>query len=237
MAPPVRFVLLRPRISENLGAVARALKNFGFDDWVVVAPEAQDMAAAKRLAVQAEDVLARMREASTLDAAIADCAWVVGTTSRQRRGRSRLPVREAARAAVERSADGTVAFVFGDERSGLTNDELDRCHAASAVLSSAAQPSLNLAQAVLLYAYELRMAESEGAGAQARPRRRAVDGDIRVVEEALQLALSRGGFLRGQRPAAVRDLTSALQRARLTQREAKLWTAALRSLAKRLPPP
>jgi TrmH family RNA methyltransferase len=234
----LRFVLLRPQISENLGSVARALKNFGFDDWVVVTPEARDLTAARRLAVQSQDVLDRMREAPSLDAAIADCVWVVGTTSRQRRGRTRLPVRNAARSALERSKDGTVAIVFGDERSGLTNEELDRCHATSTAPSSAAQPSLNLAQAVLLYAYELRMAALEQLKAPAPARqRRASDGDVRVVEDALQLALSRGGFLHGQRPAALRDLTSVLQRAVLTEKEAKLWTAALRSLAKRLPEP
>src|SRR6185295_14481168 len=120
----VRFVLMRPRNGGNLGAAARALKNFGLSDWAWVAPSpALDWSEARKRAVHAEDLLdAAVRRHSLADA-VADCAWVVGTSSRAVPGRRRLSPRDAAEEALRRAASGTVAVVFGDERSGLTNAE------------------------------------------------------------------------------------------------------------------
>src|SRR5690242_5344075 len=101
---PARLVLLRPRNPENLGAVARAMKNFGLADWAVVELGTHDFASARRVAVHAEDVLDRPRLVRTLDEAVADCAWVVGTSSRRVRGARRLPPDEVAREAWERAA-------------------------------------------------------------------------------------------------------------------------------------
>jgi TrmH family RNA methyltransferase len=235
MPHAIRFVFLRPRSAENLGAIARGLKNFGFDDWVVVDAMAEDENAAKRLAVQSHDVLSRMKRASSLDEAIADCVWVVGTSSRRRRGRQRLSAREAGALAWERSEAGTVAMVFGDERSGLTNEELDRCHSVSTLPSSDAQPSVNLAQALLLYAYEVRMAAmaSGGKASAARPKA-ATDGEVTHAKEALWEALRLGRFLTDDGRDAPRALGAVLDRALMTRKEAALWVAAMRSVAKRL---
>jgi TrmH family RNA methyltransferase len=150
----VRLVLLRPRNPENLGAVARVMRNFGLDDWAIVEIGTHDFAAARRVAVHAEELLDRPRLVRTLDEAVADCAWVVGTTSRQVRGKRRLSPGDVAREARARG-EGRTAIVFGDERSGLTSEEVHRCHDLSAIPADAAQPSLNLAQAVLVYAWAL----------------------------------------------------------------------------------
>ena len=229
-APPVRIVLLRPRNPENLGAVARAMRNFGLEDWAIAELGTHDFATARRVAVHAEELLDRPRLVRTLDEAVADCVWVVGTSSRAVRGKRRLGPADVARAAVERAAQGRTALVFGDERSGLTNEEVRRCHDLSAIPTGADQPSLNLAQAVVVYAYELRRAAlatpppATGGGAS--------DAELAEVEGALREALRARGFLRGPERHAVRDLSAALRRARLSRREARLWLAALRTLGR-----
>lgn len=235
-APPIRIVLLRPRNPENLGAVARALKNFGLSDWAVVSLGTHDFAAARRVAVHAEELLDRPRVCATLDEAVGDCAWVVGTSSRRVPGRPRLAPAEVAREALAR-APGRTAIVFGDERSGLTNAEVLRCHDLSAVPTDAAQPSLNLAQAVLVYCYALGEA-ARSAGPRPPPPRAAPaeDADLRALEEALRHTLRAGRFLVGPERGAVRALADTLRRARLTRREARLWQAALRSLLRRFGP-
>src|SRR5262249_28399766 len=95
-ALPVRVVLLRPHDAENLGAAARALNNFGLNDWVWVDPVVDDLERARRVAVHSTDVLSSARVASSLDAAVADCVWVVGTTSRRVPGKRRVNPRTAA---------------------------------------------------------------------------------------------------------------------------------------------
>jgi len=233
--PPVRLVLLRPRNPENLGAVARAMKNLGLSDWAIAELGTHDFAAMRRVAVHAEELLDRPRLVRTLDEAVADCVWVVGTSSRRVRGKRLLTPEEVAREAAARAGEGRTAVVFGDERSGLTNAEVLRCHDLSVIPTEAEQPSLNLAQAVLLYAWELRRAHppapravSPGGGAFPG----ASDAELTRVEEALRSALRDGGFLRGPERHAVRDLMEPLRRARLARREAKLWETALRTLVR-----
>jgi tRNA/rRNA methyltransferase len=229
----VRLVLLRPRNPENLGAVARVLKNFGLDDWAIVALGTHDFAAARRVAVHAEDLLDRPHVVATLDEAVADCAWVVGTSSRRVRRKRPLSPADFAREALERAPEGRTALVFGDEQSGLTAAEVDRCHDLSAVPTADEQPSLNLAQAVGVYAWELR--EAALAARPAAPRGRgaaATDAEQARIEEALRTALRRSGFLAGPERHAVRDLHATLRRARLSAREARLWVAALKTMGR-----
>jgi len=212
------------------------MRNFGLDDWAIAALGTHDFAAARRVAVHAEELLDRPRVVATLDDAIADCAWVVATSSRRVRGKRRLAPDEVAREALARAGEGTTAIVFGDERSGLTTAEVDRCHDLSSIPSASEQPSLNLAQAVLVYAWELRRAELEAGGAPAPPRADgatgATDAELARVEEALRSALRAAGFLAGPERHAVRDLLASLRRARLSRREARLWLAALKTLGR-----
>lgn len=229
---PIRLVLLRPRNPENLGAVARVMKNFGLDDWAIAELGTHDFALMRRVAVHAEELLDRPRLVRTLDEAVADCAWVVGTSSRRVRGKRLLSPEEVAREAAARAGEGRTAIVFGDERSGLTNAEVLRCHDLSVIPTEADQPSLNLAQAVLVYAWESRRAALAGAPRPQRGPTGASDAELARVEEALRAALRDGGFLRGPERHGVRDLMDALRRARLGKREARLWETALRALAR-----
>jgi tRNA C32,U32 (ribose-2'-O)-methylase TrmJ len=118
MKPP-RLVLLRPRNADNLGAIARAMKNFGLSDWVVVSPNPKLLEAPglNRLAVKSADLVDAVRRVDTLHEAIADCTWVVGTTMRLIEGQRRLTPRELTAEAIERD-DAQWALVFGDERNG-----------------------------------------------------------------------------------------------------------------------
>ncbi|MBX5482949.1 MAG: rRNA methyltransferase [Myxococcaceae bacterium] len=235
---PVRLVLLRPRNPDNVGAVARAMKNFGLTDWVLVSPGFDSIEPARRLAVHAGDLIDSVRRADTLTEAVQDCVWVVGTSSRRVRGKRRLSAREAAKEIAERSMEGTVALVFGDERSGLTNEDVDRCHDLSAIAAEDAQPSLNLAQAAMLYCYELHQARRALAPPPPAPDAPlATDAELHGVEDALGRLLQAGGFLRADAARAVRELFAPLRRSRLRRKEAAMWRAALESVAKRLGPP
>ena len=244
----VRIVLVRPRNPENIGAVARAMCNFELHDWVIVELGTHDFSTARRVAVHAEELLDKPRLCATLDEAVADCAWVVATSARKVRGKQRLLPEEVGQEAQGRRP-GRTAIVFGEERSGLTGAELDRCHDLSAIPTGPEQPSLNLAQAVLLYAWEVsRAARAQAAGRQAtgpaphqgdsarwRAGALATDAQLRSVESALRDALRAGGFLAGPERHAVRDLTDVLRRGRPSPRQARLWETALRALVKRLP--
>lgn len=231
-ARALRIVLVRPRNPENLGAVARVMKNLGLDDWVIAALGTHDFAAARRVAVHAEELLDRPRLVATLDEAVADCAWVVGTSSRRVRGKRRLSPAEVAREAAARAPEGRTALVFGDERSGLTNLELDRCHDLSTIPAAEAQPSLNLAQAVLVYAWEARRAALPEAPPPPRAGGGATDAELARIEQVLRVALRGAGFLAGPERHAVKDLHGTLRRARLSRREAGLWLAALETLCR-----
>lgn len=230
----VRLVLMRPRNPENLGAVARVMKNFGLATWSLVDPRTLDFHAARRVAVHSEEILDKPALADSLQAAVEQASFVVGTSSRSVPGVPVFAPRELAAELLARAKAGQeVALVFGDERSGLTNDEVARCHALSRVPVDPAQPSINLAQSVAIYAYELRLA-SLGAKSVA-PRPAATDAELEQLEARFGEALAAAKFLDPEQPRhALRDLARAWQRAQLSPKEWRLWMAALSALAKAL---
>ncbi|MGQ0508570.1 MAG: RNA methyltransferase [Myxococcaceae bacterium] len=231
MLSRIRIVLLGPKNPENVGAAARALKNFGVSDWALVRPAFDDLNSARRLAAQSHDVLESVRRADTLDEAVADCVWVVGTSSRRVRGKRSLAPRLFAEEAATRTSSGSVALVFGEESSGLSNDEVDRCHDLSSIPTSDDQPSLNLAQAVLLYCYELRLAARSEQGKPPAPGPAlATDASLEDLQAAFADALRAHGFLRDPERHAVKDLFAPLRRARLSRNEARIWRSAVAAL-------
>jgi tRNA/rRNA methyltransferase len=222
----LRFVLCRPRNPQNLGAAARALRCAGISRWAIVDPHTLDFASARRVAVHAEDLLDRPRICKTLPEALEGCALSVGTTARPRPERPLLTPREAALTLSQ--ARGEIAVVFGDERGGLTAEEVDAVDLLSSIPGDPAQPSWNLAQAVAIYAYELRMATRNPREPSRRP-----DADpaaLAAVDRALAEATHAVG-----KPSARRRLFRALSRSTLSNREAALWTAFLRTVGKRNP--
>lgn len=167
MPASIRFVLVRTSHPGNIGAAARAIRTMGFTRLNLVAPHRFPHADATAMAAGADAVLGDAVVTSALVEAVADCRLVLGCTAR-RRGVSleELSPRQAAARALAASALGEVAIVFGNERTGLENDELMSCHAAVHIPSAEDFSSLNLAQAVQVLAYELRMAMLESAPSQ-----------------------------------------------------------------------
>lgn len=160
----LRFVLVRTSHPGNIGAAARAIRTMGMRGLALVAPQAYPHAEARALAAGADDVLDSATVSADLPSAIADCRLVLGATAR-RRGvlLDELSPREAAqRVLANLSLGHEVALLFGNERSGLDNDEIKLCHAAIAIPSDPTYSSLNLAQAVQVVAYELRLAWLQG---------------------------------------------------------------------------
>lgn len=158
---PVRFVLVDTSHPGNIGAVARAMKNMGLAELVLVNPREFPHPEATARASGADDLLARARVVGSLPEAIADCGLVLGTTARTREQFFRvLDAREAAGRVVTeaRSGSGAVAVVFGTERYGLSNEHLLSAHALIRIPANPAYESLNIAMAAQLIAYEIRMA-------------------------------------------------------------------------------
>ena len=157
----LRVVLVCPRDSGNVGAVCRAAKTMGITSVYLVGMRSIDLGEARARAHHARDVLDSSIRCRSLDRALADCELVAGITrrlGRRRKHRSYTPEELASKVASARS--GTVALVFGNEESGLTDQELARCHMAVSIPSSMMFPSLNLSHAVQIIAYELFKARS-----------------------------------------------------------------------------
>ena len=162
----IRIVLVQPSHGGNIGGCARAMKNMGLTRLALVAPEEFPGAEASARAAGADDVLTQAQVYATLDEAIADCHLVIGASARERRiAWPMLAPDAAARRMV--TAGHEVAVLFGRERTGLTNDELDRCQILVNIPANPEFSSLNLACAVQVIAYEIRRAL--GAGDAALP--------------------------------------------------------------------
>ena len=183
MLQDIRVVLVNTSHPGNIGGAARAMKNMGLTQLVLVQPKEFPAADASARASGADDVLANARVVDTLEEALAGCSLVMGTSARERS----IPwpligPRECGAKAVEHAASGeAVALVFGREHAGLTNDELQRCHFHVHIPSNPAFSSLNLAAAVQVLTYEVRMA---GLATQdAVPAEKAADASAARTDE------------------------------------------------------
>jgi tRNA/rRNA methyltransferase len=152
----IMIILVRPRFPENVGSVARAMKNMGLNRLVLVDGSSPLHMNAYKLASGAEDILERAEEFPTLEEAISEVTCVVGMTSRSGRDRSPLLTpRALLKRLLPHSAKNSIGLVFGAEKEGLTSEELALCHFYVRIPSSEKFPSLNLAQAVMVLCYEL----------------------------------------------------------------------------------
>ncbi|MGI4815698.1 MAG: RNA methyltransferase [Janthinobacterium lividum] len=164
-----RFVLVEPSHPGNVGAAARALKNMGFGRLVLVRPRLPDPHLTEQaiaMASGATEVLEQTQVMDSLEAALAGTHWSVALSARVREiGPPALTPREAVPRLAAQAGTGDVALVFGNERSGLSNADVDRCGAIVHIPANPLYSSLNLAQAVQLLAYELRLALLDAAPA------------------------------------------------------------------------
>ena len=167
----ISIVLSHTTEPRNIGAAARALKTMGLGDLRLINPEHPRGPHARAVAHGSLDVLEAASIHPDLETAVADCLVVSGTTNRRRelRKNSAMSPGELAKLLVEHSGSGKVAVVFGTERTGLTNEEVNHCRYLSTIDADESQPSLNLAQAVMVYSWEIRKAFLEATAGPARP--------------------------------------------------------------------
>ena len=234
----LRIVLVGTQHPGNIGAAARAMKTMGLRRLVLVAPERFPHADAAAMAAGADDVLAAAELVPTLAEAVADCRLVLGCTARSRRiALDELLPAEAAARALGTAATGTAAaLVFGRERTGLDNHELQLCHAAVHIPADQVYSSLNLAAAVQVLCYELRLAMLGLRGAS--PERLAApapDGDVPASHAELEGFFAQLGdtldaidFHKGRAPeSAMRKLRRIFLRAALDDRDVRLLRGVL----------
>jgi tRNA/rRNA methyltransferase len=189
----IRFVLCRPSHPGNIGAAARAMKTMGFTDLRLVAPGRFPAPEAQWMATHAVDVLEKARVEESLDAAIRDCVAAFALSARPREWSPQvLDARSATARALE--LDGPVAFVFGSEDAGLTNEEMFACQFLVHIPASREFSSLNLAQAVQVVAYELHLC-ADVAMPFSRVEKPATVEDIEGLYGHLEEAATRSGFM------------------------------------------
>ncbi len=229
---PFAIVLFKPKASGNVGAVARALKNMGLSDLRLVAPVDFNRGAAATMAVHGADVLDSARIYPNLSAALEGCTLTVGTTCRPGPYRSSAhELRETAADLAIASRANKVAIIFGPEDFGLTNEELKLCQRLLTIPTAPEYSSLNLAQAVMILAYELMMAfrvSQDGAvtGPQANSEeaggviRRAQAVEVEAMMERLAAALVAIGFIPADNPDHIMfTIRNILGRSGLSKRE------------------
>jgi tRNA (cytidine32/uridine32-2'-O)-methyltransferase len=207
----IRIVLVGTTHPGNIGAAARAMKNMGLHELVLVNPKHFPHEDATARASGAEDLLESATVVDTLDAAIADCCYVAGASARSRTiGWPSMMPRDCAARLVQESTQGPVAVIFGPEKSGLSNDDLDRCHTLLTIPTDPGFSSLNLAMAVQVISYELRLAQMNPQTEDPLP-----EAPLASAEELenfyvhLEKVLTSSGFLD---PANPRHLMRRLRR-------------------------
>ena len=234
LADSLRFVLVGTSHPGNIGSAARALKTMGLRALQLAAVECDPFAGeAWAMASGAEDLISEAPQWESLAAAVADSSLVVGTTARVRHVRMPewSPRQAAEQMLAEVARGGRVALVFGRERTGLSNDELQLCHAAVHIPTAADFSSLNLASAVQVLAYELRCALLQGQGSTQIG---ATEGDdvadapadharIERFFDHLDRALHAIDFHKGRSPVTVmRRLRRLFLKARPSERELRI---------------
>ena len=220
-------VLHEPQDLVNIAGVVRAMANMGLSRLTVVDPAEFDPWRITGIAHRTDHIVERIRQADTLDAALADATYVVGTSARARTAqRNYRRPRELAATMQRRSRKGAVALVFGREDRGLSNEALDRCHDVVVIPTTPGHSSLNLAQAVLLISYELFLAggiEPEPLPRGKRSLGPATAAELEEMYGALKQGLARIEFFKARKPESVmRVLRTIFGRTGLDAHEARL---------------
>jgi TrmH family RNA methyltransferase len=223
-------VLDHPKDLVNIAGVTRVMMNFGLTRLRLVKPDEFDVWRIGGIAHKSQRITEVATLHDSLDEAVADASFVVGTTARARTaGRAYTRPREAAARIAERSSDETVAILFGREDRGLTNEALDRCHAVTMIPTDPAYKSLNLAQACLLLTYEVFLALGEGTAPLPKGRRATRPPTQEELEDtfaALEKGLGAIDFFKSRKPESViRTLRTLVARAEPDLREARLLAA------------
>jgi TrmH family RNA methyltransferase len=238
-AAAVRIVLVATSHPGNIGATARAMKAMGLSALHLVQPARFPSAEATARAAGADDVLAAAVVHDSLADAVAGCTLVIGTTARERHLDWPSTDPRAAGALVAATA-GEVALVFGRERSGLSNEELDQCQRAVYIPTSPVYRSLNLAQAVQVLAYEVRLALLDGGPVPGRRRSARLDPpasaeEIAGIEAHCLRVMARVGYYDTTKPKLLeRRVKRLLARPGLLHSESQILRGFLNALERKL---
>jgi tRNA/rRNA methyltransferase len=230
-----RIVLVRPRVAGNIGATARIMRNMGVRELVLVAPEARPLARqARRMSTRGEGILDHCRVVETLSDALADCLLVIGTSARAGgpfRRQSVVSPETILPRVVETLTAGPVALVFGPERTGLSNDEVTRCHFVVRLATEPDYRALNLAQSVAIMTYIVRTAWlSRSPGEHSAEPPATFESQERMFA-SLQSALEAIHFLYGQSAATLmHSIRHLIGRAGPTQTEVDILLGLARQL-------
>lgn len=233
------IILVRPQLGENVGMAARAMLNCGLSELRLVAPrDGWPNPKAQRVASGADVVLDKAMVFPSVGEAVADLGRVVATSARSRELSQRIvsPRRAASEMRGWIASGEKVGILFGPERTGLTNDDMVQADTALSIPLNPQFSSLNIAQAVLLVAYEWSVAGDEPSDERmsdhaARP---ATKDELSNLFAHLERALDESAFLRNKamRPAMVHNLRALLQRAAMTEQEVRSFHGVIKYLAK-----
>lgn len=231
----IRIVLVNPSHPGNMGATARAMKNMGFSRLILVAPETFPHPEAIYRAVGADDVLSQAIVVQDLPQALKGCEYVYATSARSRRLEwpSYNPRQCAERIAAQQSTHD-VALVFGRESSGLTNEEFAHCHGHVFIPTNEAFSSLNLAAAVQIITYELRMAYLKNTPISVQaPRQLALNEQVQGFYDHLQTTLTQIEFLNPKHPKRLMQrLQRLFNRAQMDATEVNILRGILTAINK-----
>jgi TrmH family RNA methyltransferase len=227
----ISAVLCRPRYGGNIGAAARAVKNMGLGGLVLVAPEDYHLGEARMFASNALDVLEGAPTFGTIRESVTGCKIVLGASRRIKSHRIRIMTpREAAGHIIGNLGEGNAAILFGPEDNGLTSEELAQCHAVISIPADEPQPSLNLAQAVMVIAYELRM------GVDGLPSVRsfgsASESEIGQMLDQASAVLEKSGFyIRNPKEKVLLHLKEIFYNGVCTSQDARIIRGIFRRIA------
>ncbi|KAA8995719.1 tRNA (cytosine(32)/uridine(32)-2'-O)-methyltransferase TrmJ [Affinibrenneria salicis] len=233
----IRIVLVETSHTGNMGSAARAMKTMGLSNLFLVNPLVKPDSQAIALAAGASDIIGNATLTDTLDQALEGCALVVGTSARSRTlPWPMLEPRECGVRSVQASRQAPVALVFGRERVGLTNEELQKCHYHVAIPANPEYSSLNLAMAVQILSYEVRVAhlDAQRAGEPPfEPSAYPLTDDLERFYQHLEETLLHTGFIRQSHPGQVMNkLRRLFTRARPESQELNILRGILSSIEK-----
>ena len=233
-----KVVLVEPSHPGNIGAVARAMKTMSLSNLAIVRPKQFPHPEATARASRATDILENAYLHETLQQAIADCHWVVGVTARPRKISTAVySPKQLMQKLAEDYAGLRVAWVFGREQHGLSNDEIDLCHAICTIPANSGYSSLNLASAVQIICYEWVSsgmdsainANSDGNSHEAM----ASADELEGLYEHLWNTLAQTGFMEQDNPKPLmRKIRKIFDRTRLTRAEINILRGILKSVNK-----
>ncbi|MBI3610580.1 MAG: RNA methyltransferase [Nitrospirae bacterium] len=229
----IQIVLVRPTRPGNIGAAARAIKNMGLSRLVLVQPADPLCSDSYTMAYGAHDVLEKAKVFKTLPRALARCRYVIGTTARTHKGYGKpTPLMTVIPDILTRAKRQRVAILFGPESSGLANDEIALCQSLVTIPTGRTHTSLNLAQAVMVVAYEMTRTAVSNAKPVSPAGRKTVDTDQRErFYQEMKDLLTLIGFIKGtQGTHILADLRRIFGRADLDGRELRILRGIIRQV-------